>query len=145
MILKMVIYIKKVIAIGCWFLAVGVGFASCARQEAAPTTDEEQASAAALQYYEALYGGQPEVFLNHRILADSMPDDYRRQLLDCYERHLSQVSRKRHGVNRVEVSRAEKAADLGIMQVFLVLSFGDGTCEEVVVPMAEREGQWMLK
>lgn len=143
--LKMGIYIRKVIAIGCWLLAVGTGFVGCTKQEAAPPSDEEAASAAAMQYYEALYAGQPEVFLNHRIFADSMSEAYRNQLMNCYERHLSQVSRKHQGVNRVEVSRAEKAADLGIMQVFLVLSFGDGTQEEVVVPMVEREGQWLLK
>ena len=121
------------------------GIVSCSKHETPQKTDEELAADAALKSYTALYGGQTKMFLDQRIHADSLSDEYRRQLLDCYRRHLSLVNSRHQGVSRVEVSRAEKAADLGIMQVFLVLSFGDGTCEEVVVPMVERGGQWMLK
>jgi hypothetical protein len=34
---------------------------------------------------------------------------------------------------------------LHLMQVFLVLGYGDNSQEEVVVPMVEQQGMWLMR
>ncbi|MBR1415872.1 MAG: hypothetical protein IJ570_08435 [Prevotella sp.] len=120
-----------------------VGMACCGQQ--APLTPEEQASQAAKRCYEALYNGHPEAFLNGRLQASAMPQSYRQQQLDVYRQHAAQMEKQHSGVRRIDVSRAAMDSTLNVMQVFLQLAFGDNTMEEIVVPMVEHEGQWMMK
>jgi len=32
-----------------------------------------------------------------------------------------------------------------LMQVFMTVSYSDSTYEEIVVPMVERDGKWLMK
>ena len=110
-------------------------------------TPEYQASLAAKQSYEALYvEGRPEAFLSNRVHYGDMPNDFQQQLLDGYRSHLHQVDRMHQGVKAVDVIRAQMDTTLQCMQVFLSLTYGDGSREEVVVPMVvDADGHWRLQ
>jgi hypothetical protein len=110
-----------------------------------PMTDEQRASAVAKSCYEALYDDVARLFLDGRIHAAEMPQSYREQLLEAYHQHVKQVNSEHQGVEKVEVSKAERDTTLQLIQVFLVLSYGDGTREEIVVPMVEHKGRWLMK
>lgn len=122
-------------------LAVAFLF-GCTRQELTPG---ERAAAVAKSCYEALYDGHPELFLDGRVGAEDMPQSYRDQLLEAYRRHVTQVNNQHRGVSSVRVSRAEMDSTLHLMQVFLVLGYGDNSQEEMVVPMVEQQGKWLMK
>ena len=106
---------------------------------------EELASLAAKGYYQHLVDGDYEQFLAGRELADSLPDDYRSQLIDGYKQYLAQQQTARKGIREVRVSRAYTDSAAHYTNVLLMLCFGDSTTEEVVVPMVERQGRWMMK
>ena len=108
-------------------------------------TAEERASAVAKSCYEALYGGHPELFLDGRLGAEDMPESYRDQLLEACRLHVTQTNDQHQGVSGVSVSRAVMDSTLSVMQVFMVLNYGDKTSEEIVVPMVEHEGKWLMK
>ena len=108
-------------------------------------TREELASLAARGYYQHLVDGDYDHFLDGRLMADSLPDDYRSQLNDAYAQFLAQQTKSRGGIREVRVSRAFTDSTLNYTSVLLMLCYGDSTTEEVVVPMIERDGRWMMK
>ena len=106
---------------------------------------EELASLAAKGYYQHLIEGDYEQFLAGRFEADSLPDDYRSQLIDGYQQFIAQQQKARGGINEVRISRAFTDSTQQYTSVLLMLCYGDSTTEEVVVPMVERDGRWMMK
>lgn len=108
-------------------------------------TRKELASLAAKGYYQHLIEGDFDHFLEGRVMADSLPDDYRSQLIDGYSQFLAQQVKARGGINEVRISRAFTDSTQQYTSVLLMLCYGDSTSEEVVVPMVERNGRWMMK
>ena len=106
---------------------------------------EEQAALAAKGYYTHLVQGEYEQFVEGRFRADSLPADYRSQLIEGYKQFVAQQLEARKGIQEVSVSRAYTDSLAGYTNVLLMLCYGDSTTEEVVVPMVERNGRWMMK
>ena len=106
---------------------------------------EEQAALAAKGYYTHLVQGEYEQFVEGRFRADSLPADYRSQLIEGYKQFVAQQLEARKGIQEVTVSRAYTDSLAGYTNVLLMLCYGDSTTEEVVVPMVERNGRWMMK
>ena len=107
-------------------------------------TKEELASLAAKGYYQHLIEGDFDHFLEGREYADSLPADYRSQLIDGYAQFMAQ-QQARGGIHEVRISRAFTDSTQQYTSVLLMLCYGDSTSEEIVVPMVERDGRWMMK
>ena len=108
-------------------------------------TPEELAALAAEGYYRHLMAGEYEQFLEGRAGADSIPDDYREQLLAGYRQFMAQQERAHRGIRDVRVSSAKSDSLTGYTNVMLILCFGDSIDEEIVVPMVEYNGFWRMK
>ena len=116
-------------------------FTSCSN-----ATREELASLAAQGYYDHLIHGEYEAFLEGHCGADSLPADYRSQLLDGYKQFMSRQDSVHQGVREVRVMRAVADTLQPQVDVFLVVCFGDSVNEEIVVPMVELpDGRWRMK
>ena len=105
---------------------------------------EELAGLAAKGYYQHLISGQYDQFLEGRLGADSLPADYRSQLIEGYKQYVAQQE-VRKGIREVQVSRAYTDSLADYTSVLLMLCYGDSTTEEVVVPMVEHNGRWRMK
>ena len=129
----------------------GVLFAAmllcCTEKAPAPPVDEGLvAGGVALECYKALYiQKRPEVFLRKRIMADNINEEQREQLITLYKQHVLRIERERGAVRNIDFSRAEPDTALHVMQVFLKLNYGDGTHEEIVVPMVQVHGEWRME
>ena len=108
-------------------------------------TQEERAALAARGYYQHLLQGQYEEFLQGRVGADSLPEDYREQLLVGYKQFMAGQQREHRGIREVQVGNARTDSVLHYTSVFLILCYGDSTQEEIVVPMVEHNGRWKMK
>ncbi len=106
---------------------------------------EELAALAAKGYYQHLVDGEYEHFVDGRLMADSLPADYRSQLIEGYKQFIAQQQATRGGISEVRVSRAFTDSTTHYTSVLLMLCYGDSTSEEVVVPMVERNGRWRMK
>lgn len=106
---------------------------------------EELAALAAKGYYQHLVDGEYELFVDGRLMADSLPADYRSQLIEGYKQFIAQQQATRGGISEVRVSRAFTDSTTHYTSVLLMLCYGDSTSEEVVVPMVERNGCWRMK
>lgn len=106
---------------------------------------EEMAMKAAKEYYDLLLQGNYASFLAGKQASDSLPEDYREQLVTAYKQHLFQMREEHKGLLEVRAMRGITDTLRKETDAFLVLCFGDSTREEIVVPMVENDGKWMMK
>lgn len=111
---------------------------------------EEQARAdamvAAQHGYNLLLSGDFEGFaLCHAGMSDA-PRSYREQMTDAYKMYIDREQKAHQGIDKAEATRAEMDSTLNLMQVFMLLTYGNGTSEEIVVPVVmDDQGQWKLR
>lgn len=122
---------------------------SCKPDEARP---EDVALQTAKAYYEQLLSGDVQSFLEGTLKGDTVPGDYKSQMLLNMQMYLEQQGKAHQGIAAVKASRAtcdtaRYANDpLHITaQSFLVICYNDSTCEEVVVPMVKKGGIWYMQ
>ena len=121
-------------------MIVALCLTSCSKPSA-----EELASLAAEGYYRHLVAGEYEEFLEGKAGSDSLPADYREQLLAGYKQFMAQQQTSHRGIRSLQTTNARPDTTLQLMQVFLLLEYGDSTQEEIVVPMVEHDGRWRMK
>lgn len=117
-----------------------VGVWACSR-----VSGEEAALLAAQGYYTHLAAGEYRQFLEGKVGSDSLPDDYREQLLTAYAQFAERQQREHGGIREVRANAASTDSLQHYTNAFLLLCYGDSTEEEIVVPMVEHEGRWRMK
>ena len=108
---------------------------------------EQQAAEAAQSYYQRLLDGYPDGFLAGKANYDQLPGDYRQQLVKANEQYVKDIQQKHDGLKSVAISPNVGRIDstLHVAYAFLLLSYGDSTQEEIVVPMVHVDGDWKMK
>ena len=114
----------------------------CSQQD---QSSEEQAGIAAKEYYDRLLAGDIDGFLKGKADMDSVPADYRSQMYAACEQYKKELDETHGGVATITVSNARTDSTQQMMQAFLLLNFKDSTKEEIIVPMVQRGGVWMLR
>ena len=132
---------RKILAFGFWLLAFSF-LQGCSSSE---LTQEELAGKAAKGFYDRLLAGDTEGFLSGKADADSLPSDYRSQLLKAYEQYKQQLDDMHGGVVAVTVSNVRNDSLQQMMQAFLLLNFKDSTKEEIIVPMVQQGVEWKMR
>lgn len=105
----------------------------------------EVAARAAKEYYGYLLQGNIASFVDGHYRPDSIPDTYREQLITNTKMYVSQQNEEHRGIKDIRIVDAKTDMQKHAANVFLVLSFGDSTSEEIVVPMVESGGVWYLR
>ena len=96
-------------------------------------------------YYDNLLHGRYAEFVDGHYRTDSIPDSYRQQLIDNMRMYIGQQNNEHHGISEVRVVRATADTVRHEGNAFLMLCFRDSTKEEIVVPMVQVDGLWMMK
>ena len=96
-------------------------------------------------YYDNLLHGHYEEFVDGHFRPDSIPASYRSQLIDNMRMYVGQQNDEHHGIQEVRIVRATADTARHEGNAFLMLCFKDSTKEEVVVPMVNVGGLWMMK
>lgn len=100
----------------------------------------------AQEYYQLLLSGEYDAFLSGIEGVDSLPADYREQLMANTCQFVDVQRKQRGGMVRVEGLRAViDSTATTYANAFLMACFGDSTREEVVVPMVEKQGKWLMR
>ena len=136
-------------------LAFSIGLLSlCCWVSCSSQTPEEQAAQAALSYYQRLMEGYPDGLQAAKADNDSLPADYRDQRQKIFQQYAHDIEQKHGGLQAVCLSQNAARRDSfragedqwqQVVYAFLLLQFRDSTQEEIVVPMVQREGEWVLK
>ena len=127
---------------GYLLLLITLMLCACSEQQQTP---EQMAGQAAQLYYDRLLAGDTEGFLSGKADVDSLPTDYRVQLLKACEQYKQQLDALHGGVASVTVSNVRNDSLQQMMQAFLLLNFKDSTKEEIIVPMVQRGVEWKMR
>ena len=100
---------------------------------------------AAQSGYDRLLSGDYEGFALCRVGMKKAPRSFREQMMDTYKMYIEQEKKAHRGISRAKATRAEMDSTLNIMQVFMLLDYGDGGQEEIVVPMVQHDGEWLFR
>ena len=129
---------KKIIVFGCILLSL-FGCKHIFNDPAKPV------GKAALYYYQQLLNGDYAAFVDATYRPDSLPSTYRSQLILNVKMFIEQQQNEHDGLKSVAVAHAtiDEAQHTG--NAFLTFRYGDGSSEQVVVPMVEHDGAWYLR
>ena len=131
---------RPILVLTCVILASVLMDCSCNKR-----MDSEVAGRAAKIYYDCLIRGDYESFVDGYCQPERIPDGYRSQLIDNAKMFAAQQQREREGIREVQLLRCTADTATHRAKAFLLLCFGDSTREEVLVPMVEHEGVWMMR
>ena len=123
---------------------IGLLCAVCAACSSDIKTDEQAANTARL-YYDYLLQGQYDDYVAGIDGYDEMPESYRRQLTDNARMFMEQQNREHGGIERLRIMRADIDTEAHMAQVFLVISYQDGSNEQIMVPMVRNGSLWMMR
>ena len=129
---------KKIIVFGCILLSL-FGCRHIFNDPAKPV------GKAALHYYQQLLDGNYAAFVDATYRPDSLHSTYRSQLVLNAKMFIEQQQNEHNGLKSVAVAHAtiDEAQHTG--NAFLTFTYGDGSSEQVVVPMVEHDGVWYLR
>lgn len=106
---------------------------------------EDAAAKAAKHYYEQLIAGDYDAYVKGLNMPAKVPDSYKSQILANAKMFIDQQNKERAGIKEVSVANSTCDTLHHVANVFLLLSYGDKTSEQVVVPMVERKGEWLMR
>lgn len=149
----MMMTLRKVSCLLLW-TALAI-FMACGEKQTTDDPNLADARQTVQQGYEHLLAGNYEAFLASKAYADSLPNDYREQMLTNYKQFINNQQKVHGGITSMSVNRAMYAkSNAGIpptdtlnkeIYVFLLLNFADSTQEEIVVPTVKQGGGWKMK
>jgi hypothetical protein len=123
-----------------------IGFcALCVACEQKAPDPGELAAQAAKAYYDYLLHDKYEEFVGGRYQPDSIPANYREQLITNARMYVGQMKAERKGLKAVSVASGKADTARHTANAFLILTYGDNTTEEIVVPMVEHQGVWYMR
>jgi hypothetical protein len=108
------------------------------------TPPEQQAAEAAKACYDLLVEDDAVRFLECKAGIDSLSADYGEQLLEAVRQYQRDIQQKHGGLREVRISDDQSAFNTSQLST-LILCYSDSTQEAIVVPMVERDGQWVMK
>lgn len=105
----------------------------------------QPASDAAVEYYTLLVDSQYNEYVKHIYFKGPIPESYREQIIENTRMFVRDIDEKHRGLKSVSVSRATENKEMGGVDVFLNVTFGDSLVEEIVVPMIKSGDIWLMK
>jgi len=104
-------------------------------------------------YYDSLLAGNYAYFVRSTYLPDTIPVSYREQLETNLKMFMARMSEEHRGIVAVSPLRfvCDTTATDGVggsvstAAAFLELAFGDSVKEEIVVPMINHKGVWLMR
>lgn len=115
------------------------------RPTAASVDPNAVAVRAAKVYYGYLLAGNYAAYVDGFYRPDSIPASYREQLIVSAKQYVGQMRSDHKGLVAIDTAGARTDTVKKVGEAFLVLTFGDKTKEEIVVPMVLHGGNWMLR
>ncbi len=121
-----------------------IALTGCGSKEGPSPADV--AGKAAEQYYSYLLHRDYSAFVDGMNYANPIPKDYRRVLEDNAASFLHDQDSIHGGIKSAQFSRANiMPNDSTAAAVYLMLTYGNNTKEEVLVPMVKRNDVWYMK
>lgn len=117
---------------------------ACSGKPSGPDAAQLAANAAKA-YYEQLLKGDYGSFVDGRYQPTALPESYRQQLIANAKMFVGQEEKEHKGIKGVAVADGRADTARHVANAFLTFTYGDGTKEQVVVPMVEVKKVWYMR
>ena len=94
-------------------------------------------------YYGYLLAGDITSFVEGTDGYSQLPDAYKKELCDNAAMFAERQQKTHGGLRSVVAQRSD--ADSTVAEVLMSFEYGDGTKEQVLVPMVRRRGLWYMR
>ncbi|MGN1264056.1 MAG: hypothetical protein ACI4TW_08455 [Prevotella sp.] len=123
-------------------IAISAVLLSCKSDNKSPG---DMAADAAKGYYDHLLAGRYAEYVSGLSGTDNIPASYHEQLVVNAKQFVAAQRQEHGGISSVNIVRAAADSVSHTADVFLQLCFGDSTSEEIIVPMVECGGKWLMR
>lgn len=103
------------------------------------------AGIAAKGYYDMLLEGKYDEFVAGQNMPHRIPEAYRQQLVLNAKMFVEQQKDEHRGIKDFQVLDAKADTAHHVADVYLTVTYGDSTKEQIVVPMVEVENKWKMR
>lgn len=103
------------------------------------------AGIAAKGYYDMLLEGRYDEFVEGQNMPHRIPEGYRQQLVLNAKMFVEQQKNEHRGMNAFQILDAKADTAHHLADVYLSVTYGDSTKEQIVVPMVEVEKKWKMR
>lgn len=103
------------------------------------------AGIAAKGYYDMLLEGKYDEFVEGQNMPHRIPEGYRQQLVLNAKMFVEQQKDEHRGMKDFLVLDAKADTAHHVADVYLTVTYGDSTKEQIVVPMVEVENKWKMR
>jgi pyruvate-formate lyase len=103
---------------------------------------DNSAALAAEKYMNYMVSGQAEKYVSARSDYDSLPDNYRNQLVTMVKQYIQYEQKERGGIKTVSV--ISDTIDGNTANVLLSVHYGNGNTEELLFPLIKRKNTWKI-
>lgn len=114
---------------------------SCGRESS--SVEDKAVQQAALVYYNYLIEGQYEQYVGAIAYSDSMPSSYKSQMVDLTAQYVERERQLKGGLASVRALNDTIMGETAC--VFLELTYGDSTREEISLPMVRCGDKWKMQ
>ncbi|MBP5515223.1 MAG: DUF4878 domain-containing protein [Bacteroidaceae bacterium] len=128
---------RKLIYLSFCVLMLQVLFVGCRRHDA-------NASKAAERYYGYLAKGDVDKYMRGMADYDSLPEEYREQLHNLFQQYIDHEKEARKGILSAQALRDTLISD-DQAHVFLLVTYGDSTQEQVSLPLVLTDKGWRMR
>ena len=126
-----------------FIILLGVlGFSSCKKESPDPGY---YAGIAAKGYYDLLLEGKYQDYVDGFNMPNKISEGYRSQLLVNAQMFVEQQNEEHKGMKKVSVLSAKADTAHHVADVFLAVTYGDSTKEQIVVPMVQVKNRWKMR
>ena len=103
------------------------------------------AGIAAKGYYDMLLEGRYDEFVEGQNMPHRIPEGYRQQLVLNAKMFVEQQKNEHRGMKAFQILDAKADTVHHLADVYLSVTYGDSTKEQIVVPMVEAEKKWKMR
>ncbi len=95
--------------------------------------------------YDLLLQGKYEDFVAACDRTQKVPEGYKEQLVTNAKMFVEQQKKEHGGMCKIGVVGTCADTAKHVAQVYLLVTYGDSTKEQVLVPMVEKDGKWLMR
>lgn len=99
----------------------------------------------AVAYYMMLANEQYDKYVGAMQSCNDMPSDYKKNVVSMLRHHNMDIKKEKQGVKKVAVLRSEMHNNDQLYNVFLEVTYNDGSQEEVMVTLVHDNEFWRIQ
>lgn len=129
------------------FLAALIFVVSCGKkdQPIVTSTNQVPADSVAIDYYKLRSEGRFAEYVSAMLSCDGTTPEYKKSMEQMLRQHQCEIEKEKKGVSHVEALRTELHDNGKMANVFLRVTYNDGSCEEILFPLVDDGQNWRIQ